>query len=388
MTDYFKKFQAAAETAVKLEVPSFCLSFDIINDSPYDLDVQFGLAPNSLASVPPFVAAQGLAPAAALLISGNRWSGNLQITPHETLGGTTPGSSPAYQITVIGYSAKSQGISYNTLARQTNLGNSYYDQRGLASLAQSISDVVFTGHGTLSILPSTTLDIPLTAAAPPTIQGQKALYLVIRQVQINILNVWEPNARTQIFNLNIPGSANNFVINSGVDLGFNSMSGLVVEMSSPLTLTYVHVAKFGIEYPVQPNNALTVLTKISLLDIWPSGLNGSTVGYNVILRFNNSNAAAQNATLYVHGEAAGYTMSNMDVYYRDVSGNQLALLSYAPIQPQPLIIIPNAQFSTPIDTPSTNYGVLRIVPHAFSAGPDTVQVPIGWVVLASLVYQL
>lgn len=126
MADFLQKYTLTAGTPVTIDTSNYRLvAYDFTNDSPFDIDIQWGSNKPIALTVPPTTLWRGARPAAALLIPGNQWGGIVIATPSFPLGGTPPSGAPAMQLTVHGYEKGNEPPEQvMNLNRLQNVGNS------------------------------------------------------------------------------------------------------------------------------------------------------------------------------------------------------------------------------------------------------------------------
>lgn len=125
MADFLQKYTLVNGTAQTIDASkSDTIGYDFTNDSPFDVDIQWGLGKPKSFTIPPTVLWRGASPLSDLLIPGNQWSGIIIATPSYPAGGTPPSGAPAMQLTVHGYAKGNvpaeQVIPLNRLQ---NIGN-------------------------------------------------------------------------------------------------------------------------------------------------------------------------------------------------------------------------------------------------------------------------
>lgn len=124
MADFLQKYTLVVSKPVTIEADASIIAFDFTNDSPFDVDIQWGSNKPIALTIPPTTIWRGAQPSSDLLISGNKRNGQVIATPSYPGGGSPPTGAPAMQLTVHGYQKGNEPAeSIATLNRLQNVGN-------------------------------------------------------------------------------------------------------------------------------------------------------------------------------------------------------------------------------------------------------------------------
>lgn len=119
----------AADTKYTFTNQANCVTFDVSNDTPFNMGVSFGKdtgADNADYFTSPHSILTGIKPQGnAPSINGVRWTGTIYIYTETPLGtgATNLATAPAFQITVIGYPVRYQPSGSTSLSRMTSTPN-------------------------------------------------------------------------------------------------------------------------------------------------------------------------------------------------------------------------------------------------------------------------
>lgn len=137
MADYLQKFPLVDGVAIDIEVSDTIIIFDIVNDSPFDVDIFWAANKATPAfTLHPTTGIRGASPVDLLRVSKNQWDGVITAIPSFPMGGTNPTDAPAAQLTVTGWRAAPAGQIF-TLNRSANIGNPVVTSNNVQQLLNS-----------------------------------------------------------------------------------------------------------------------------------------------------------------------------------------------------------------------------------------------------------